>query len=57
MLLDFILPVPLGEGCLVTVKLPKQYTTATITEIVTLNAFGQALPRTESDGKLTFNAE
>ena len=40
MKLSFYLPVPLNEGCKVTVELPQQYSVMTVTAVTSLGAFG-----------------
>lgn len=56
MKLSFILPVPLNEGCKVTVVLPSQYSVSTIEEVKTFLAFGSSREYTVSTGTLQIDS-
>jgi len=55
MKLSFYLPVPLDEGCKVTVVLPQQYSTDTITIVRAHQVFGFIQTFSLDNGKLQIN--
>ena len=57
MKLSFILPVPLNEGCKVTVVLPSQYSVSTIEEVKTFLAFGASREYTLAQGTLFIDSQ
>jgi len=52
MQLNFYLPVPLNQGCKVTVELPVQYSIETVTSVNSLMVFGRYVKYTVEDGTL-----
>ena len=52
MRLDFYLPVPLNEGCKVTVVLPEEYDVREVQRVMTFNVFGPYANYTEVQGNL-----
>ena len=57
MTLDFYLPVPLNEGCKVTVVLPEEYDVSEVHRVMTLNVFGSYQNYTQEMGNLLVDLE
>lgn len=55
MRLDFFLPVPLNQGCKLSIFLPEQYSVDTIHTLTSFMAFGSRKDYTETKGNLKVN--
>lgn len=57
MKLSFYLPVPLDQGCKVTVVLPEQYNTKSLTKVGTQQVFGFYQEYSLTEGTLKINTD
>ena len=55
MTLSFYLPVPLDQGCRLTVQLPDDYDISTVEYVGSLQVFGAYKEYTVADGTLTID--
>lgn len=55
MKLSFYLPVPLDQGCQVTVVLPEQYSVSTVETVGSLQVFGYYKEYSRRGGSLQIN--